>query len=190
MTCIVAITDGKRTVMGGDSAASFPDNTEIYDFATGKIFSTGEYLVGVCGSYRSGQVAQYEMEWPEPPEPGADLDRFMACEITGRLLETFKKAAHEPNSKALLLIALRGRLFVTGSDNSAVRLRVPWTAIGSGRLPAYGALHALAGAELSLEDKVRAALAAAQAHTANVREPFHLLSVPPGRAAWHPGRAV
>lgn len=39
-----------------------------------------------------------------------------ACEVAGRLLETFKKADHEPSSKAHLLIALRGRLFVTGSD--------------------------------------------------------------------------
>lgn len=177
MTCIVAVTDGKKTVMGADSAASFPDSNEIHDFATGKIFATGEYLVGVCGSYKSGQIAQYDMEWPEPPEPGADLDRFMAREITSLLLDSFKKSSHQPDAKAHLLIAVRGRIFIIGSEHSAVSLTLPWTAIGSGRLPAYGALHALASANLSLEDKVHAALAAAQAHTSNVREPFHLLSV-------------
>lgn len=177
MTCIVAVTDGVRTVIGADSAASFPDSHELYDFAIDKIFATGEYLVGVCGSYRSGQVARYEMEWPAPPEPGADLERFMVTEVMPRLRQSCLAGGHEAPPKAQLMIALRGRIFTLGNDNCVASLAAPFMAIGSGRLPAYGALHVLAGRELSLEDKVRTALEVAQTYTANVREPFQLLSV-------------
>lgn len=175
MTCIVAITDGDRTVMGGDSAATSADNSEIYDFATSKIFVQGEYLVGVCGSYRSGQVARYEMDWPDPPEPGADLEAFFVQKVVPALRRAFQAAGFEANPKVQLLIALRGQIFVSGYDFSIGTLRVPWTAIGSGRHTAYGALHVLGGLDLGIEEKVRRALEAAQTHTANVREPFHYI---------------
>jgi len=75
------------------------------------------------------------------------------------------------------MIGLRGEIFAIGGDFTALKLQEPWIAIGSGRHTAYGALHALAEAPLDAEDKVRRALAAAQSYTANVREPFHVLSV-------------
>lgn len=179
MTCIVAITDGKRTVMGGDSAGSNTDNPELYNFSSSKLWSTGEYLVGISGSYRAGQLARWEMEWPAPPAPGADLDRFLVCEVANQLRQTLQNAGFvmpsEPTRVPQFVVALRGRLFTITGDFSAVSMETPWIAIGSGRHSAYGALHALADFELPLDEKVRRALAAAQRHTANVREPFHLL---------------
>ncbi len=174
MTCIVAITDGKRTVMGADSAAGSTDNPEIYDFATSKLFQKGEYLVGVCGSYRSGQLARYEMEWPDPPEDPAELEGFLVREVVKKLRELYKEAGHVPPPTAAAMVAIRGRIFVIGNDNSVGSLANPWCAIGSGRHTAYGALHVLASLDLGLEEKVSRALAAAQAHTSNVREPLHL----------------
>jgi hypothetical protein len=56
-------------------------------------------------------------------------------------------------------------------------------AIGSGRLRAYGALHALwtAGVEPPMR-RLELALEAAAAFTANVRPPWHFVSLPPGPA--------
>lgn len=181
MTCIVGITDGQRIVMGADSAASTTDNPEIYDFAIDKIFATGEYLVGVCGSYRAGQIARWEMNWPEPPEPGADIEPFMVREVVKALREAMVDAGFagpaEGSRSAQFMIGLRGRLFTTAGDFSIGTLRSPWMAIGSGRHSAYGALHVLAGLELDLEEKVRRALAAAQSQVANVREPFQQIRI-------------
>jgi ATP-dependent protease HslVU (ClpYQ) peptidase subunit len=177
MTCIVAITDGRRTVMGADSAASTTDNPEIYSLSTSKLWQTGEYLVGICGSYRAGQLARWEMSWPEPPsDPGADFERFMVTEVVKSLRQTLQSAAFvsssEPARTAQFLVAVRGHLFTINGEFSCGSMAHPWIAIGSGRHHAYGALHAVADLELPLEDKVRRALLAAQAHTANVREPF------------------
>jgi hypothetical protein len=181
MTCIVGITDGKRIVVGSDSAGSSPDNPEIHIADVAKVFATGEYLVGYCGSYRAGQLARWEMEWPEPPEPGANLERFFTRVVIKALRHALRDAepgfTQELPRTAQFLIGLRGHLFTIGNDFSAVKRKDPWLAIGSGRNAAYGALHVLAGLEFDLEEKVRRALAAAQGITANVREPFQLLSV-------------
>jgi ATP-dependent protease HslVU (ClpYQ) peptidase subunit len=181
MTCIVGITDGKRIVMGADSAASTTDNPEIYSFATEKIFATGEYLVGVCGSYRAGQIVRWEMDWPEPPEPGVDIEGFIVREVVKAISQALVanrfKGATEATRVPQFMIGLRGRLFTLTGDESVGSLKAPWMAIGSGRHCAYGALHVLAGLELDLEEKVRRALAAAQSQVANVREPFQQISV-------------
>ena len=180
MTCIVAITDGKRIVMGGDSAASTTDNPEIYSFSISKVFAKGEYLVGICGSYRAGQIARWKMEWPEPPAPGADLEEFMVREVVEAihrsLVDAHFAGPTEGSRAAQFMIGLRGHLFTTAGDFTVGSQNISWQAIGSGRHHAYGALHALADFDLDLEDKVRRALGAAQSHISNVREPFHLLS--------------
>lgn len=181
MTCIVAITDGQRTIMGADSAVSSTDNPELNVVATSKVWKQGEFLVGLSGTYRAGQIARWQMDWPEPPsDPGADLDQFMVREVVTTLRQTLLDAGFvqstEPTRVAQFMIALRGRIFTLGGDYSCASLEHPWIAIGAGRHNAYGALHALSDLELPLEDKVRRALAAAQAHTNNVREPFHLIS--------------
>jgi hypothetical protein len=180
MTCIVGITDGKRIVMGADSAASTTDNPEIYSFATEKIFTIGEYVVGVCGSYRANQIARWMMDWPEPPEEGVDLEAFMVREVVETLRKAFVETGFagptEGSRSAQFMIGLRGRLFTTAGDFTIGSSNYPWLAIGSGRHNAYGALHVLAGIDLGLEEKVRRALAAAASQTANVREPFYLLT--------------
>ena len=176
MTCIVGLTDGKRIVLGGDSAGSSPNLPELYNVDISKVFQIGEYLVGICGSYRAGQIARWEMDWPDPPAPGTDLEPFVVREIVKRLRLKLQEAGSEVEG-AQFLIGLRGQLFSIGSDFAAVRLKEPWIAIGSGRHVAYGALHALADLELDLEQKALRALRAAQLYTANVREPFHLLGL-------------
>jgi hypothetical protein len=181
MTCIVGISDGKRIVMGGDSAASTTDNPEIYSFSISKVFAKGEYLIGICGSYRAGQIARWKMDWPEPPAAAADLEKFMVLEVVPAIQRNLVDAGFagptEGTRAAQFMIGLRGQLFTTAGDFTVGAQILPWQAIGSGRHHAYGALHVLADLELPLEDKVQRALGAAQRYVSNVREPFHLFGV-------------
>jgi hypothetical protein len=63
MTCIVGIVDGDRVVIGSDSLASMDDwGRERLDK---KIFSNGEYVIGVSGSYRAAQIIKYEVNFPK-----------------------------------------------------------------------------------------------------------------------------
>lgn len=172
MTCIVGITDGENIVIGGDTAASSPDGPEIYTLRNEKVFTTGEYLVGYCASYRAGQLARWQVDWPAPP-PGTDLERFLVVEIVPRLRQALTEGGAD--RPAQFLIGLRGQLFCIGSDWTAATLEEGYIAIGSGRHVAYGALHALADLDLPPEEKVLRALKAAQRYTSSVREPFRVL---------------
>ncbi len=180
MTCIVAITDGQRIAIGADSAVGSTDSPELNTVATNKVWRQGEYLVGICGTYRAGQIARWQMDWPEPPsDPEADLEQFMVKEVVEALRRALENAAYshakEPTRVAQFVVAVKGRIFMIAGDYSCATLEAPWIAIGSGRHNAYGALHAIADLDLPLEEKLRRALAAAQAHTNNVREPFQFL---------------
>ena len=176
MTCIVGITDGKNIVIGGDTAASSPDGPEIYTLRNEKVFATGEYLVGFCASYRAGQLARWQVDWPTPP-PGTELERFLVVEVVPRLRLALAEGGVDKSAQ--FLIGLRGQLFSIGGDWTTASLEEGYIAIGSGRHAAYGALHALADLNLPLEEKALRALKAAQRYTANVREPFLVLKSGP-----------
>jgi hypothetical protein len=174
MTCIVGISDGKNVTLGGDAAASSATDRELYTLRTEKVFAAGEYLVGYCASYRAGQIAQYQVEWPTPPEEkDADLCRFVVNAVVPVLC---KALGGGPTHPGQFLIGLRGHLFSIANDFSATELEETWIAIGSGRMPAYGALYAMEDSQLDPKTKARRALEAAERYTNNVRRPFVVIS--------------
>jgi hypothetical protein len=108
-----------------------------------------------------------------PPEGETDREAFFVREVVPRLRSALEKGgATQP---AQFLVGLRGHLFSIGTEFSAAELEEPWTAIGSGRFAAYGALYALEHVALPAEPKVRLALEASERYTNNVRKPFVLL---------------
>lgn len=175
MTCIVGISDGKNVTLGGDAAASSATDRELYILRTEKVFAAGEYLIGYCASYRAGQIAQYQVDWPAPPEDkDANLCRFVVNEVVPVLQKALEGSGMTQPGQ--FLIGLRGHLFSIAHDFSATELEEPWIAIGSGRMPAYGALYAMEDSPLDPKTKARRALEAAERYTNNVRQPFVVLS--------------
>jgi hypothetical protein len=65
MTCIVGLVESDRVLLAADSLASTSDwGRERLDK---KIFFNGDYLLGVCGSYRAMQILQYHAVLPDYP---------------------------------------------------------------------------------------------------------------------------
>ena len=89
MTAIVILTDGKRVVLGGDSAAT--GGYEVRLRADEKVFRSGSYGIGFTSSYRMGQILRYKTELPEPPRGvGPDeLHRFLVTEFVGTVRQAF-----------------------------------------------------------------------------------------------------
>ena len=174
MTCIVAETDGQEILFAADSAWGHGD--EIYTLDTPKIFQHGECLFGVCGSFRVAQILRHHVEPPTPPDD--DLESFLVRD----LLPALRAAVLEHHTagpgfaflgeKTTLLIGCRGQLWTVGTDLIAIREN-PFAAIGSGRLRAYGALHALhAEDHATPQRRLELALGAAAAYTTTVRPPW------------------
>ena len=181
MTCVVGISDGETITLGADSAGGMGD--EVYTFDLRKVFARGQYLFGVCGSYRVGQVLRFQAELPEPPASGSpDLEPFLVRELVPAIRRAVEEEGVAGSQSAVLgertalLLGCRGQLWSITRDLTVIP-ETPFAAIGSGRLRAYGALHALhaAGVESSRR-RLEMALAAAAAYTANVRPPWQFVS--------------
>jgi len=178
MTCIVGLTDGKTVTFGADSATGMGE--EIYTLKVHKAFARGPYLFGVCGSPRVGQILRFRMELPEPP--ATDLEPFLVRELVPVIRRALAEEGVAGSGQAILgekttiLVGCRGQLWTICSDLTVVR-EVAYAAIGSGRLRAYGALHALAAAGVEpARRRLELALEAAAAYTANVRPPWTFVS--------------
>ncbi len=181
MTVVLADTENETLIFAADSAASKGD--EIYTIDTPKVFALGSYLFGYAGSYRIGQILRYYVELPEPPE--REAERFLVREVVPILrAAVLEQGAAGPGQdflgeKTALLVGFQGRIWCVGTDLT-VTPEPSYAAIGSGRLRAYGAFHALYGAGVGPAlRRLELVLEATAEHTTNVRRPWHFLSLGP-----------
>ena len=183
MTCVVGTIDGGAIILGADSAA-VGEGPEIYTMPEPKVFACGPYLLGVCGSYRVAQVLRYRAELPVPPA-GADLESFLVrnlLPVIGDLLEAEGGVVGSSRTflgeRVALLLGCEGQLWHVGSDLTVLP-EGEYGAIGSGRLRAYAALHALKAAGVEpARRRLELALETAAKYTATVRPPWHFVASP------------
>jgi ATP-dependent protease HslVU (ClpYQ) peptidase subunit len=187
VTCIVAVAQGGRVVMGGDSALTADDFSQL-SMAETKVFRKGEFLIGGSGSARGGQLMRFKFQPPKRPR-GVDADEYMATLWIDSLREVFKKGGHmwvqeqggEESSSTNALIGYRGGVWLMeGADLQIERLRDPYVTIGSGGIVALGALYATKDVvDLDPERRVKTALEAACKYNAACRPPFTILTLEP-----------
>jgi ATP-dependent protease HslVU (ClpYQ) peptidase subunit len=175
MTCVGGIEDRRTVILGADSAAAAGD--EIYTLDLPKVFARGAYLFGYCGSYRIGQILRYRVELPEPPIAG-ELEPFFIRELIPAIRHAVEKdGAAGPGraflgEKTTILMGCRAQLWCIMSDLTVVPAG-PFAAIGSGRLRAYAALHALQAVAIEpAQRRLKLALEASAAFTSSVRPPW------------------
>lgn len=207
MTCIVAVTDGRTVILGGDSAAA--QGQELRVRADPKVFLAGNhYAIGFTTSFRMGQILRYSVELPEPPsksEP-VDLERFMVAEFVPVVRQAFvdhgfaKTVRFSPPGDrsfseegqefgGLFLVGVAGQIFEIRQDYHIAQPAVPYSAVGCGASVALGALHALQSyEEISLEERASMALAASEAYCASVRRPFHFVGLTAGERVYRFGQ--
>ncbi|QKC99208.1 hypothetical protein [Mesorhizobium sp. NZP2298] len=156
MTCLAALIHNGKTYIGGDSAASVDDKIEVR--LNRKVFRNGAYVIGFTGSFRVGQLLQFA----KLPAIKGDLLAHLITAVVPVIKDIAGKEVDE------LLIGTAGRLFKVSSDYSVAEYP-HYAAAGTGELVALGRLHGSLGAP---EQRVVAALEAAQAHCSSVRAPF------------------
>ena len=196
MTCIVAVADGKRLVMGGDSAGV--DGRDLYVRADTKVFYKDGYLIGFTTSFRMGQILRYETRLPELPRNLSDeqLESFFVTSLIPLVRESFFEHGFAKTARFSLpekpglseegqavggtfLVGAAGRIFEIRGDYQLGRPATPYSAVGGGAMPALGALRALEKVRgLSPRDRVVRALEAAEAYSSGVRGPFHIVELP------------
>lgn len=180
MTCIVAVTDGKRIVMGGDSAGvaghSLTVRKDIKVFKR-KDESQTTWLFGFTTSFRMGQLIQYELALPQISEKArGDLHGFMVTKFIPSLRACLKSGGYarkkeEAEIGGTFLVGLLGHIFEIESDYQVAESADPFCAVGCGHDLAKGSLYT-SGNTPSLHDRALRALEAAERYSSGVRGPF------------------
>lgn len=178
MTCIVAVADGKKVVMGGDSASS--DDTIFYVVTNPKVFKVGEFLFGACGSFRLIDLLHYSfadaLKKQKVPRR-MDKERWMRTVFVDILREVIgkgglKEVEHgKESSDGSFIVGFRGSVYVVQEDFSILSF-ASYIAAGAGESAALGALHALRDSGKTPKEKVRRALEASESNCPQVRRPF------------------
>lgn len=188
MTCIVGIEHETGVYIGGDSAGIA--GWQLTVRADPKVFQVGEFLYGMAGSFRLGNLLRYAFMPPPLPKKRKHLHAYMATDFVDALRVVVdaggyreKKNEVESLHNASVLVAVRDRLFDLDND---FQIGIPasgYTAIGCGSEVALGSLFSTAtetrlAFELDPETRVLIALSAAEAHNIGVRGPFIIEHLP------------
>lgn len=185
MTCIAVITDGKRIVIGGDSAGV--GGYSLIVRKDQKVFerkdeSGTEWLFGFTTSFRMGELIQYELKLPKIKEKHRkDLYAFMVRKFIPALRDCLKKGGYarkqyEVERGGTFIVGLLGRIFEIESDYQVGEPLDNFSAVGCGHDLAKGSLYTSSGMK-NLRARVQLALEAAQKFSAGVREPFVILEI-------------
>lgn len=189
MTVIVGLVEGGVVYMAGDRASVIVDSYELSRKGDSKVFRNGEFIMGVCGSARVKQVLRYRLgtdEFPLP-EPGDDLHAYMCTtfvEAARAALEAAGSKASEAGRDSIessFLVGYKGALFQVYGDFYVQVPLLSYAAMGSGDMPALGALFAMEDAKMVTTPLVRLlrALEAAHEFNAGVRPPFDVVTTAP-----------
>jgi ATP-dependent protease HslVU (ClpYQ) peptidase subunit len=178
MTCAAAIVHEGRVFMAADSAGVSGD--DYTHRADEKVFRVGQFVVGVSGSFRVGQVVRYVFDAPSAPESadaGFDALSFMVRQFVPPLRAALKTSGHEGDEWAIL-VGLHDRLFIIYSDFQVGESRDGMLAIGVARQVALATLRTFSFFNFRTppKTKLEAALRNAAHFSAGVLPPFTHLS--------------
>lgn len=182
MTCIVAVTDGKRVVMGGDSAGVAGYGLTVRKDK--KVFkktdeSQTTWLFGFAGSFRMGQLIHYELVLPQVnAKARADLHKFMVTKFIPSLRLCLKNGGcagkkEEVERGGTFLVGLLGRIFEIESDNQVAEPAELFFALGCGHDLAKGSLSSTM--HMDLRERALQALTSAEKFSCGVRGPFEIV---------------
>lgn len=175
MTCIVAIKTKTGVLMGADSSSV--DGQRLIRRANPKLWNVSPRMaIGTAGNCRGGDLVRTAI-WPTL----ADAD-----DAESTLPRLFRDCWKDEigNRSTWALVAFDREIFYVGSDASVIRVDAAYSALGSGELPALGALFCFEQVDrmegrsnepLRAEDaRVRAvvALIAACEHVEGLRDPY------------------
>lgn len=184
MTCIAVVTNGKKTVIGGDSAGVRGYSLSLQTRKDKKVFvkqaGKVELLFGFTSSFRMGELIQFELPLPKiTKDDRADLYRFMVARFIPAVRKClsdggFARKKDNVEEGGAFIVSLLGRIFTVHSDFQVEEPLESFCAVGCGEGLALGSLYTSAH-EKDMVKRVRTALEAAQKFSAGVREPFVII---------------
>lgn len=174
MTCIVGIVENGSVLIGGDSAGVAAGRLSLVVRTDRKVFRSGDFVMGFTSSFRMGQLLAYGFN-PPKPRVGVDVMHYMVTDFIDAARARMKEGGYatvqnQSEAGGTFLVGYGGRLFHIADDFQVGESTHGFDACGCGDLIALGSLHTSAGRPG--EERIRAALSAAESFSAGVRSPF------------------
>jgi hypothetical protein len=185
MTCIVGLADKGRVIIGGDSAATCGDFSQVVRNDR-KVFRNGDFVMGFTSSFRMGQILAFNFN-PPKPRAGTDIMAYMVTDFVDCARAAMKAAGYAAIKDSVerggtFLVGFAGRLFHIADDFQVGESAHGFDACGCGDLIALGSLHATRDWD-DPKKRLSEALEAAQAFSAGVRAPFVFEEITPSATA-------
>src|SRR3990167_7962118 len=109
MTCVVGLEKRGTVWIGADSAGTASDMRQQLR-ADEKVFKLGEMLIGICGSFRMGNLLRYKLELPEHRAAVSDMEYLVGDFVSS--VKTLLDNAMEGS----FLVGYKGKLYHVQSD--------------------------------------------------------------------------
>lgn len=174
MTCIVGIAHEGVVYMGGDSCGSDYSWQQV---GNPKVFIVDDrFIIGCTTSFRMIDLLNYEFEVEEQTEDQSD-DEYMRTTFIRAVRQCFidngwMKSPSDKQEGGNFLVGYNGNLYEVQDDFSVLNSPEEGISVGSGEQPARGSLYTTRQFPWTPEQRVEAALEAAERVATGVRGPF------------------
>lgn len=171
MTCIVAVSDGRRVWMGGDSLAT-NSHLDKHVLSQPKVFVKEEFIFGVAGLARmlqqlSSKFFPWDVEHTDEYMYGPFTDQLKAFIDENDLQDQYGFLWGQ------LLVGFNGGIYKVQSDYLVIKSTLDYDSIGTGSAHALGSLASSRGGP---KERITRALEAAVEHNAACGGPFNIIS--------------
>jgi len=181
MTCIVSVVEDGTVWMGGDSFAHYgAESGDVHISSDPKVQIVGPCIVGIAGPSIVKDILRTQ-KWPKKTRKSA-FD-YLWSEFVPRLRKECERRGLIENKGGgetvpmQMLVGLHGELFNVDSGFNVGVVTRGYDSVGMHAV-ALGALWATRNAKLPPAVRIEIALNAEVEHSALVRGPFHILSLP------------
>lgn len=184
MTCIIGFTDRERGIswIAGDSLGSngYTKASEM----SAKVFRNELFknvLIGGTTTFRHLDLLRYSEELFDEVDfyKKSEIDhRFMVTKFIPKIAKLFKEGViSEPETErgGSFIVATPGRVFKIQEDYSVLEPELGICAVGCGEEVAMGSLVTTIGMNMEPEERIVAALCAAEKISCGVQRPFRIL---------------
>jgi len=143
MTCIVGLKTSAGIWMGCDSLVT--DGSDSVTASEKKVFRKGDLLIGVSGSVRFWNILQTSL--PAFEVGAIDEHEYLVDVFVRSVRSALREGGALSKEDGLtdaegdMLVAVRGRLFMVGSDMSVLEPEDDWAATGTGFRLALGSMY-------------------------------------------------
>lgn len=153
VTTLIGIQGPDFTVMAADSQVTDGDQ-RIISIQTPKIIRTGQYMLGITGDSRPGDILTYT--WKPPTYRGEHPVEFMGAKVIPSMHKAFRENGYElpgndKDGTFSYLVSFNGYLFSVADDLSFNCTEMGLFAAGSGGNYALGYLYSLPRRDYSTE---------------------------------------